>query len=87
MVDGILINILRRKTKPKLVLKVRCRSKCKNISYSLLIERGNSHKVPMGFEKPRNGCYLRLAANPCTWRIDCIFKNVRTGTLFSSRKA
>ena len=51
MIDGILINITRRKTQPKLGLKVRCRSERKSLPYRLLIERENSHTVPMGREK------------------------------------
>ena len=40
MAARVLINVMRRKTKPKLVLLIRCRrEKCKNILHRLRIKR------------------------------------------------
>ena len=61
MAERILINVMRRKTKPKLVLLIRCRrEKCKNILHRLLIDRENSHTVPVGREKTSKCTFLAV---------------------------
>ena len=54
-----------------------------NFSLRLLIECDNSFTVLAGNKIFQTARYSQLVPNPCTWRIDPIFNNVRIGVLLS----